>query len=327
MNLKKACVTGANGFIGRHLIDVLKNSGYQINALVRNKNNETFDGVEIFVGDLTHNQNLLDDFVSECDVLFNCAGEITQISDMWATHVVGTSRLLDAASRMNSLNKKKLHWVQLSSVAVYGKGNEISKDPYIITEKTLCSPLSQYANTKYNSDNLIIEAGNCNTITYSILRPSNVIGPKMTNRSLFSLISTVHNNRYFYIGKPGSIANYVHIDDVINSLILCAEHPVAKGKIYNLSSDCLMEELINNIGLLLGVKLPWFRFPEIPIRLMVRILGSLLNIPLTQSRIDVLVNRVCYPSDKIIQELNFRFTKPMPDAIKDLIKNEFCISL
>ena len=130
----------------------------------------------------------------------------------------------------------------------------------------------------------------------------------------------VKRGLFFYIGQPGAVATYVHVDDVAAALMKCAFEPKARGQIYNLSNDCPLEDLIKCIALLLGVRSPRIRIPESLVRNAVGLFEGRVNIPLTQSRIDSLVNKTHYLSDKIISELGFRFTKSMPASGEELIK-------
>jgi nucleoside-diphosphate-sugar epimerase len=125
---------------------------------------------------------------------------------------------------------------------------------------------------------------------------------------------------FFYVGRHGAVATYVHVDDVVAALMKCAVEPKAKGRIYNLSSDCLLEDLIKHIASSLGVRLPWLCLPESLIRAAVGLVEGWVRIPLSQPRIDALVSRTRYPADRIVSELGFNFSRPMPTAIEDFAK-------
>ena len=157
-------------------------------------------------------------------------------------------------------------------------------------------------------------------MTYTILRPSNVFGTKMTNQSLRRLIELVKRQLFFYVGRPGAITTYVHVDDVVAALIICAVEPRAKDQIYNLSSDCILEDIVKHIASLLGVRQPWLRIPEplinIPLGLLSSLLKSWVNVP----SLNVLLLRTRYPAQKIESELGFKFSKPLPAGIEDLVK-------
>jgi len=157
-------------------------------------------------------------------------------------------------------------------------------------------------------------------MTFSILRPSNVFGAEMANQSLFKLILMVKRGHFFYIGKAGSIATYVHVNDVVKALMILAVNPRAKGEIYNLSNDCKFEDLINTIASLLNVCKPKIRIPGPIIRIPIGVLAKLLKRWVHIPRLDALVMRTRYPTKKIESELDFLFTMPLPKSVEDLIR-------
>ena len=316
----QACVTGANGFIGQSLVDTLYRQGLSIRVLTRRSDCVFPDGIQVVRGDLTSPDCPVDQFLTGCEVIFHCAGEIRDVATMQLLHIDGTQRLLQATLKEAAQSGQTIHWVQLSSVGAYGPQQGGARTNRIVTEDTHPCPVGEYEATKAKADELVMQASEGGLMTYSIVRPSNVFGATMPNQSLRGLISMVKRGLFFYIGQPGAVATYVHVDDVAAALMKCAFEPKARGQIYNLSNDCPLEDLIKCIALLLGVRSPQIRIPESLIRNAVGLFEGRVNIPLTQSRIDSLVNKTHYLSDKIISELGFRFTKSMPASVEELIK-------
>ncbi|MEO5333115.1 MAG: NAD-dependent epimerase/dehydratase family protein [Magnetococcus sp. YQC-5] len=315
------CITGANGFIGRHLVEALLRQGYILRVLTRRVDCVFPVGVHVVQGDLTLEDVNLEPFLSGCDVLLHCAGEVNRVEMMRSLHVDGTQRLLQAVQNESSKRGKKIHWVQLSSIGAYGPAPDGFENlDRVVTEETPCRPINEYEITKTISDDLVMSAVTDGLITYSVVRPSKVLGRHMVEPSLYKLIRIVDKKLFFYIGKPGAVATYVHVDDVVAALVKCSLNPVAKGRIYNVSSDCLLEELIEQIALTLGARPPWLRLPEGLTRQVVGWLDGRIPMPLSQARINGLVNRTRYATDRIVSELDFVFSKPMPQAIDELVR-------
>lgn len=312
----KICITGGTGFIGKNLVRQLTSEGHFVTLLTRKPGLEFQKNVLCMLGDLTFHDSQLDDFVANCDVLFHCAGETKDVKKMHALHVGGTRCLLKAVQRTG----RKIHWVQLSSVGAYGPPQDGAYQERIVTEATVLNPQGEYETTKAESDNLVGGAAQNGILTHSILRPSNVYGPGMSNHSLISLILLIKRRSFFYIGNSNAIATYVHVSDVVSALMKCAFDLRAKGQIYNLSYDCFFEDLIKRVAHILDVKPPWIRVPEKVLRLFVKLTEGWINTPLTSSRIDSLVSRTSYPTNKIQNELDFEFLKPMIVAVDELVK-------
>lgn len=315
------CVTGANGFIGRNLVEALSRQGHSMRVLTRQEGNVFPANIQVVIGDLTKSDCRLDQFVKDCNVLFHCAGELYDVKAMRLLHIDGTKRLIHSIENEYARTGRTVHWVQLSSVGAYGPPVGKPQTDRVVTEKTANRPATEYEVTKTLSDELVIQASKkSGAMTYCILRPSNVFGAKMTNQSLRRLILTVKRGIFFYIGKPGAIATYVHVADVVAALMICAIESRAKGQIYNLSHDCKLEDLLKHIASRLGVKEPWLRIPDPLILIPVSLLSALLKRWVRIPSLNALVLRTHYPTKKIESELGFNFSKPMPAAIEDLLQ-------
>ena len=320
LNEKIICVTGGNGFIGKKLIEELSKINCRIKILTRKKDSKFDNNVEIFIGDLTDPNISLDEFIEGCDVLFHCAGEINNEAQMSSLHINGTQKLINSVRNESALSKKTLHWVQLSSCGAYGpppnNNIQIKRE---ITESSNTNPINEYEKTKTKSDELVI-ASSVDNFSYTILRPSNVIGSSMTNQSIRKLIKLVNTGHFFFIGKKDAIATYIHVDDVVNAMIHIASNSKSRNEIFNLSNDCSWEDLIIHISSILNVKILPLRVPykliQIPLYIFKLILGRFIHIP----QFATFAFRTNYSTQKIESYLNFKFTKPMPNSIDDLIQ-------
>jgi nucleoside-diphosphate-sugar epimerase len=130
-------------------------------------------------------------FVDGADVLYHCAGEVRNMGFMEMVHVEGTRRLVDAAAGRIG------RWVQLSSVGAYGK-----QRGGVVMEESVLNPCGTYEVTKVKSDSLAASGAANGAFDYVIVRPSNVYGVEMSNRSLFSLISMIQRGLFFLSARP-----------------------------------------------------------------------------------------------------------------------------
>lgn len=304
----KVFVTGGTSFIGKILVKTLYERGNEVSVLSRHSafNKSNFQSVQWRKGDLCHQINPA--FLKDVDIIYHLAAELNAPAQMESVNIQGTANLLSAAA-----NAGVRRWIQLSSIGVYGPPREL-----LITEKTTPAPANDYEKTKLASDVLVQQACASSDMEYVILRPSNVIGAEMKKGSFFALVKAVSRGRYFFIGPRGAIATYVHVEDVVSALVACQRAP--KGSVYNLSSDCTWEVLIKRIASVLGVRSPRMRIPSLPLRLVIRVLEGYMQLPLTSGRLASLTNRSQYSSDRIIHELGFSFSKPIPDGIEDVVR-------
>ena len=303
--VKQVCVTGASGFVGKKLVEKLMSEGFLVRVLTRNSKRSFPDGVEIFYADLAANTCNLKGFFSGCDIFFHCAGEIQVIEHMHALHVDGLERLLKTFCSEIDLTGSPMHWVQLSSAGIYGKCKDNLAAARKITELSKIRPDSEYEITKARADKLLIEASKSGAFTFSILRPSNIIGIDMPNQSFRELVENIIRRRFFYIGSTQSVSNFIHVDDVVLALLLCSYSKRAVNQIFNLSNDCALSDIVLSLSLDKKMKHKRIIVPEWLVRFVVAVTSNFFKLALTQSRVDALVSRTYYPNTKIKRLLRF----------------------
>jgi nucleoside-diphosphate-sugar epimerase len=298
-------ITGGSGFVGRALVKAHLECGDQIRLLSRkpaSENSGLFSNkVEYFQADLVDPGADLRAFCQDLDILYHCAGEITNEALMHDLHVNGTKHLLEAARGQIG------RWVQLSSVGAYGLRHEGR-----VSEETEEEPFGIYEQTKTKADTLV----KTDAIPHVIVRPSNIFASSMTNRSLFQLVEMVERGYFFYLGPPGALVNYIHVDDVVEALICCGSDDRALGETYNLSQTTEIELMIKAFLAGLGRERRLMRLPEKPVRLLAKVGERLPRFPLTISRIDALTSRVCYDASKIETELGFAFGMSLEERFR-----------
>jgi nucleoside-diphosphate-sugar epimerase len=124
----------------------------------------------------------------------------------------------------------------------------------------------------------------------------------------------------FFIGPPGAVAHYVHVNDVAKGLWLCGVHSRAAGKIFIVADDHAFEELVLAIAKQLDRQAPTLRFPSWFCSLVGLFLGRVLGFPLTLSRISALTDRTRYRGDKIVSELGFKCDIDMSEGMQRMVR-------
>lgn len=314
----KVLVTGANGFIGRLLCEVLIERGDRVLALSRSACSQLPE-VECISADLTGDVKGLLDIFPGVEVIYHCAGELTDPGKMYSLHVEGTRNLLGVVQQYLKSTDASIHWVQLSSVGAYGPGEGAADAYRLVNESVQPAPVGAYEVTKTISDELVVSADSLEgRFSYSVLRPSNVIGRSMKNRSFFQFCSMIRRRLFFYLGQGSALATYVHVNDVVRALVSCGTLSAARQQCYILSNDCTQKALVESIARFYRVSRPVLRLPAAPFYFLVEAFPSKRS-PLSSARLDALIRNTNYSSDKIRRELGFEFLCSIPDSVPELL--------
>jgi nucleoside-diphosphate-sugar epimerase len=302
-------ITGGSGFVGSALVRRHLDAGDSVRCLTRRPQIITNPGVHLFDGDLERPDARLVRFADGLDVLYHCAGEVVDVGRMQAVNVEGVRALLGAAAGRVG------RWVQLSSAGVYGPARS-----GVISEADPVAPRGVYEQTKADAEALVAEAARLGHIaSFAVLRPSIVFGTGMPNQSIVQMMRMVRRRLFFYIGSHGASANYVHVANVADALVLCGTSAVADGRVYNLSDWCTVEDFAGAIADALGCPRPHLRLPEWPVRRAVRVVNQVTALPLTESRVDALVNRARYSIQRIQSDLQFSLAVPIPAGLAQMV--------
>lgn len=307
-----ASITGATGFIGRHLTEYLLTRDVRVKILSRNPAAVPQDylkqGVLVIEGELS-DRKALASLVDNTDWVFHLAAEIKRPELMKMTNVGGTRNLLEII-RESPIKR----FVYLSSVGIYGLNSSI-----FIDELSPCKPVNLYEQTKFEAEQMVWEYSRDFKIPVSVLRPTNIFGDGKNNPcdSFYCLLKAIKQKKYFLLDKGGGIANYVYVGDVVGALIALAENDRALGECFLINDETTVKDFSEKAKKSLNVSYKSFNFPSKPVFYMSIFLSRLVPwFPLTPSRVMALVCPYHYSSTKIREQLGFRYSYGLSEGLK-----------
>lgn len=232
---ESALVTGATGFVGSHMVEVLLEKGIKVYATDLPSSNTTnlksLKGVEFIPADLTKPETLTN--LPSVDYIFHPAA-IFHFSTPWevlrAVNVEGTRNLLEKVLE----NKRLKRFVNWSTTGIYGLP---SKDTKEIDENSPASPSNNYERSKWMQEEIVREYADKYNIPTSIVRPSPIYGPR-SKYGLGQLIMMVAEGQIqcsSIFGKSRFPA--VHVKDVCEAAYFISQKESALGEAYILVDD------------------------------------------------------------------------------------------
>jgi len=227
-----ALITGATGFVGHRLAERLIQEGWAVKLLIRDINKLTPTlraDCEVITGDLL-NTDAISQAVRDVNVIFHCAANVSTW-DNWdsyyAANVTGVKNLLNAITTENKTLSRLVH---VSTMDVYG---------FPVLPCTELSATSGagfgYGESKLQGESVVTELADKANISYTIIRPGNVIGPgsqfitRIGAELKFGIMLTVNGGREH--------AGLVYIDNLVDRLIWAANSTDAHHACYNVRDD------------------------------------------------------------------------------------------
>ena len=240
---KKVLVTGADGFIGSHLTEMLVAQGAQVRALcLYNSFNDwgwletvrCLDQIEILTGDV-RDPDFARKATQNCHTVFHLAALIAIPYSYAApasyvqTNVIGTLNLLQAA-RDNRIAR----FIQTSTSEVYGTARQVPID-----ETHPLQAQSPYSATKIGADALAYSFFNSFNLPVTIARPFNTYGPRQSARAVIpTIISQIASgNNTIRLGSLHPTRDFNYVEDTCRGFIELAECDAAVGETVNVGSN------------------------------------------------------------------------------------------
>jgi dihydroflavonol-4-reductase len=225
----KALVTGGNGFIGSHLVELLLSRNYSVRCLVRKTSDLKWLNklnVELIYGDL-FDDSALRSAVSGVDAVYHSAG-VTKAKtkeEYFRGNATGTKSLLEATIEHNRTLKRFVH---ISSQTAAGPSP--SKIP--ITEETTPHPITTYGKSKWLAEEECLRS--MGTIPITIVRPPVVYGPR--DKDVFEFFNTYAKGLQPMVGFDEKYVSMIHVSDLIRGFVMAGESEKSVGQTYFISS-------------------------------------------------------------------------------------------
>jgi UDP-glucose 4-epimerase len=240
----KIVVTGGAGFIGSNLVDRLMGAGHQVTVLDnlsggrldflgQHRGSKRFHFIKM---DVRETDKLKKALRPDVDLIFHLAANADIARGVedptldFEHSIVATFSLLQA---MTHHGLRQL--VYTSGSGVYGdRGANYSLESFGPLE-----PVSMYGASKLSAEGLISAFAHLFDMRAWILRPANIIGPRATHGVVFDFVRRLIKDprKLRILGDGKQSKTYLHVDDVIDALLLVQKKAKEQVNFFNLSSN------------------------------------------------------------------------------------------
>lgn len=258
----KVLITGANGFVGRTVVSEFLPKSHELNLLDRPESfgvdAQLAANANFYKADIADREQLEELEVKTSDAVIHAAGLAHQFGkvtreDFWKINVEGTENVAKLAARL-----KARHFILISSVSVYGKGE---KGDSLRTEETPCRPVGFYAESKFESEIVAKRICEESGIDLTILRLATVIGEGDAG-NVSRLIRAIDRRRFYWIGSGANRKSLLYKGDVARACLAVLSEAGHGTHIFNVSGEpATMREIVSYIEDALGKKVPRFGLP------------------------------------------------------------------
>jgi len=267
-------ITGANGFLGTELVAVCQNIFDKVFAIVRSSHCSFNDNVETIVYDDINGKTNWEEKLRDLDVLVHTAARVHVLSEresdpIAAFREVNTKGTLVLAKAAASSGVKR--FVFISSIKVHGEENE-NLEPF--SENEHLYPVDPYGISKLEAEQQLIRIGKETGMEVVIIRPPLIYGPGV-KANFRSMINWVQRSWPIPFGKVTTKRSFVSLDNMVDFVVCCAQHPRAAGEQFLISdqSDLSISQLLRMLGEAMEKKVFLFPIPIYVLKFTARILG------------------------------------------------------
>jgi NAD dependent epimerase/dehydratase len=242
---KKVFVTGADGFIGSHLVELLVSGGADVRAMVyynswnergwlRDVSTETLQKIELFNGDVRDTERVREgvrgsDYVFHLSSLIAIPYSYEAPRSYVETNVIGALNVLQACRESSTL--KRL--VHVSTSEVYGSAQQVP-----IPESHPLVGQSPYSASKIGADKMAESFHLSFGLPVVTARPFNTFGPRQTARAVIPTIASqlVSGCAVLRLGALTPTRDFNYVSDTARGIIALALCAAAEGRVVNIGS-------------------------------------------------------------------------------------------
>jgi UDP-glucose 4-epimerase len=317
-------VTGAAGFLGKHLVKELYGAGHVVRALVRELSNTiSFPAdVEVVVGDL-RDARAMRAATTGCAGVVHLAGKAHVLDEMQSDapdyngiNVVGTQNVLEGAvaSGVSRL-------VFASTVKVFGETTVGCVD-----ESQPPLPETPYAQSKWTAEQLVMDYARKAGFTAVSLRLPMIYGPTQKG-NLFRMIAAIDQGRFPTLPHVKNFRSMLHVGNFVYATMLALQHARIEQPAYVVTDEkpYAISTIYDLLRTGLGKAIPKWRVSLWMLKLGAAC-GDIIqtvtgrSVPVSSLILEKLIGSAWYSAEAITRDLGYCPPYTFKDAVPEMIR-------
>lgn len=322
----KVLLTGASGFLGRHVIQKLSQGNVNIVAIKRRTSR--IDHLKsypiVFIEGDIRDEACLDKAMKGVDVVIHAVGtKMGRWEDFYAENVESTERLLQL-----SIKSKVKRFIFISSIDVYDHTH--AKNGSILTENTPKdpNPPNHYSRSKIEAEALVERYCKQHNVPTVIIRPGCIYGIG-GNWYPARLGFTAGANRYALLGNGKSAVPLSHTSSVVDLIWRSIQNEKAVGKSYNVLEDAVIKRL-EFLKLAKSILFPNLKMVRVPLlvarplaftmRSLLKMIGRTPPTRLHPKYMRLFALSVFYANDRAKEDLGWEPVGDVRKTMEEMLK-------
>lgn len=227
----KVLVTGANGFLGSHIVEMLLKEGHEVVCLMRKESNKRWlqsvmDKVEIRYSDFLYPETFEKNF-DDIDIVVHSAGIVNTFDwhNFYLVNFLGTKNILKACAEAK--NVKRFLFISSHTAS----GPSFTED--VKNENSPNKPLSHLGKSMLLAEEEVLKY--ITTFNVTVIRPTVIYGPRDYN--LLPIFKFIKYGVFIRFGDLKRVVNLCYIDDFVCGLLKILKTPLCSGELYYLGGE------------------------------------------------------------------------------------------
>ncbi len=261
----KVFVTGADGFIGSHLVESLVRDGHDVKALIQYNSFNSWGWLDYISNDIKESVSICEGDIRDYDFIEKVVAGSESVIHLAAlisipysysaprsyveTNILGTLNVLSA-----SLKHKISKFIHTSTSEVYGTAQYVPID-----EKHPLVGQSPYAASKIGADQIAHSYFSSFGLPVITLRPFNTFGPRQSMRAVIpTIIGQTLKNTEVVLGATHPTRDFTYVLDTVDGFKAALfSSDINVGKVFNIGSnfEVSIKELVNLISEIMGIEI------------------------------------------------------------------------